>query len=184
VWFAGLLVAALIAGSCAQPAPSSIPTQAASPSPAAVTQPPTASPSPAPTRTPVPTPAPTLAIRGIEVFPGGADTWAMAATATNIDEIPHISVLRSITNTIEIYAECVGTGTLAVSVNASPPLAESPAPEPVATPYSLTTFDLPCPDAQGVSFGGGAPSGWFVASDAVPSDPSIRYQILIATAIR
>jgi hypothetical protein len=101
----------------------------------------------------------------------------MAATATNVGEIPHISVLRSITDTIEIYAQCVGTGTLTVTVTASPP-------KPVATPSSLTTFDLPCPDAQSVSFGGSAPGGWFVASDAVPSDPSIRYQVLIATAIR
>jgi hypothetical protein len=184
VRFAGLLVAALVAAACAQPPPSPIPTQTASPSPAAVTQPPSATPSPAPTRTPVPTPAPTLAVRGIEVFTGGADTWAMAATDTNVGEIRHISVLRSITNTIEIYAECVGTGTLTVTVNASPPVGETPAPQPVATPSSLTTFDLPCPDAQSVSFGGSAPSGWFVASDAVPSDPSIRYQILIATAIR
>ena len=184
MWFAGLLVAALIASACAQPVPSPIPTQPASPSPAAVTQPPTATPSRASTRTAVRTPAPSLAIRGIEVFPGGADTWAMAATETNLGGLPNTSVVRSITNTIEIYAECVGTGTLAVSVRASPPFAESPATEPVATPYSLTTFDLPCPDAQGVSFGGSAPSGWFVASDASPSDPSIRYQILIATAIR
>ena len=42
-----------------------------------------------------------------------------------------------------VHPECVGSGKLTVSVSASPPLAESAAPEPVATPYSLTTFDLP-----------------------------------------
>jgi hypothetical protein len=177
VRFAGLLVAALITAACAQPDPS--PTQTASPSPAPVTQPSSATPSPAATRTPVPTPVPTLALHGIEVFPGGADTWAMAATVTNAGEIARVEVLRSITHPVEIYAECVGPGTLTVNVTASPP------PElPAATPYSLTTFDLPCPDAQSVSFGGSAPAGWFVAGAAVPSDPSIVYQILIATAIR
>ncbi len=177
--FAGLLVAALIAGACAQPSPSPTPTQTAIPSPVAVTQPPTATPSAAPTRTPVPTPVPTLAVHGIEVFPCGADTWAMAATETNATEIIHVEVLRSITNTIEIYAECVGPGTLTVNVTASPPPGL-----PAATPYSLTTFDLPCPDAQSVSFGGSAPAGWFVAGAAIPSDPSIVYQILNATPIR
>ncbi len=103
----------------------------------------------------------------------------MAATETNAGEIIHVEVLRSVTHTLEIYAECVGGGTLTVNVRASPP------PDlPGASPQELTTFDLPCPDAQSVSFGGSAPGGWFVASNAVPSDPSIVYQILIATAIR
>ena len=174
-----LVVPLLIAASCGEPTPTATPTQTASPSPVAVTQPRSATPSPAPTRTPVPTPVPTLALHGIEVFPGGADTWVMAATETNATEIIRVEVLRSITNTIEIYAECVGPGTLTVDVTASPPPGL-----PAATPYSLTTFDLPCPDAQSVSFGGSAPAGWFVASAAVASDPSLVYQILIATAIR
>lgn len=61
-------------------------------------------------------------------------------------------------------------------------------PTPTDSPSSLAqataTFDLPCPDGQSVSFAGSAPAGWFVASGATPSDPSIRYQILIGTAIR
>ncbi len=177
--FAGLVVGALIAAACAQPTPTATPSPparpASSPSPSAPT--PAATPTAAPT--PEPTPAPTLALHGIELFPGGADTWAMAATETNAGEITHVEVLRSITNTVEIHAECVGTGTLTVTVSVSPP-----SDMPAATPQSLTTFDLPCPDAQSVSFGGSAPAGWFVASDAVPSDPSIIYQVLIATAIR
>jgi hypothetical protein len=173
------MVAVLVAAACAQPTPTAMPSPTGPPvlSPSPPT--PTPAPTPSPAPTPEPTPAPTLALHGIEVFPGGADTWAMAAADTNAGEIRRVEVLRSITHTVEIYAECVGTGTLTVDVTASPPL-----DMPAATPYSLTAFDLPCPDAQSVSFGGSAPSGWFVASDAVPSDPSIVYQILIATAIR
>jgi hypothetical protein len=147
-------VAALIGAACAQPTPTATPRPVAE-----------VNPTPTPTATPTrePTAAPTLALHGIEVFPGGAETWEMAATETNAGGITRVEVLRATTDTVEIYAECVGAGTLVVTVDASPPF-----DRPGASPQSLATFDLACPDGQSVSFGGSAPSGWFVASDAVP----------------
>jgi hypothetical protein len=39
---------------------------------------------------------------------------------------------------------------------------------------------LDCPDGQTVSFGT-APGGSFVSTGGHPSDPSVRYEILVAT---
>ena len=136
---------------------------------------------PTPTPTPARTPAPTLRIQDIDIFEGGAQNWEMATTETNVDGIAEISVLRAITDTVEIYADCVGDGRLAVSVTASPPALSSP-PAVAPSPYQMTAFEIDCPDAQSVSFGGAAPVAWFVSTDGAPSDPSVRYQILVATA--
>ena len=67
-----------------------------------------------------------------------------------------------------------------MNVTASPPTQSSLAAVP-PSPYTMTSFEIDCPDAQSVSIGGGAPAGWFVSTDGAPSDPSIRYQILVAT---
>jgi hypothetical protein len=171
---------AVFAATCAAPAPAPTPSPELTPSPspsassAATTSPP-------PTSTPEPTAAPTLRIQDIDVFEGGAANWELATTETNVDGITHVVVLRAITDTIDIYADCVGDGSLAVSVNAGPP-PESPPPAVPPSPYTMTTFELDCPDAQMVSFGGAAPAGWFISTDGTPSDPSIRYQILVAAA--
>ena len=172
-----LIAGTLLVAACGAPAPTPMP-PSPQPSPSPSTAVSTATPQPTPT--PVPTPAPTLAIRDINVFVGGAEDWEMAATSTNANGIAEIAVLRAITDTVEIYAECIGDGRLAVSVNAAPPL-ESPPPVP-PSPYTMSSFEMDCPDTQGVSFGGAAPAGLFVSVDGAPSDPSVRYQILVATA--
>ena len=105
----------------------------------------------------------------------------MATTETNVNGIAEVAVLRPITETVEIYADCVGDGRLAVNVTASPPAGSSlPAVPP--SPYTMTSFEIDCPDAQSVSIGGAAPLGWFVSPGGAPSDPSVRFQILVATA--
>ena len=54
--------------------------------------------------------------------------------------------------------------------------------KPFPTNTEMASFDLPCPDAQSVSFGASAPAGWFVSTDTAPTDPSITYQVMVATA--
>ena len=170
-----LAIGTLVA--CAAPPPTPSPSEvAATPPPVS----PSSTASPVVRQSPSLTPTPTLTARGIEVFPGGDAGWELVATERQQDDIGRIEVLRAITDTVEIYADCVGQGRLTVTVNASPP-AEPPPTEPAPTPYILTTFDVECPGAQGVSFAGSAPAGLFVASDSRRSDPSIRYQVLIAT---
>jgi hypothetical protein len=127
----------------------------------------------------VPTPAPTLAIQDVEIFEGGAQAWELATKETNVNGIAEVAVVRAITETVEIYADCVGDGQLGVSVTAAPPAGSAPPGVP-ASADAITSFTLDCPDAQTVSFGA-APAGSFVSTGGQPSDPSVRYQILVAT---
>jgi hypothetical protein len=180
------MLATLIVG-CATPAPSPVvPATAATPAVTVAT--PAASIAPAPTvaSTPAPTatPVPSLEAHGVEVFtPLEKGHWVIVSSSDNLDEIAHTSVLSPVGDTIEIHTICVGTGLLHVNATAVAP--GTPAPGAVAseTPVFETDVRCPAPNGEAVVASSSVSEGWFVNVDAVPSDPSIKYQVLVGTVV-
>ena len=82
---------------------------------------------------------------------------------------------------VEVFVQCAGNGRLDVRIGATPPATD--ASEPAATPYDMaaTTIDCSATDRESITLA--APAGWFASPDAAPSDPSIRYQILVGTIV-
>jgi hypothetical protein len=118
----------------------------------------------------------------LEVFgPVENGHWEMAATDSNLGRLAMISILRTMTESVEVNAVCSGNGTLTVQVGAAPPATEVPGP----TSIPLVEMTLDCPDTNGQTYSldGSAPAGWFANPNATPSDPSIKYEVLIGTFV-
>jgi hypothetical protein len=162
---------------CGTPVPSAPPSTAAPSIPASA-----ASTNGTPTVAPV-TPSPVaIEPQGVEVFSFlESGHWEMAASASNLGRVSQVSVLRALTDIIEVYAACSGTGTLLVQVRVVPPATEAPAP--TSQPLTETTLTCPDPNGQSISLETTAPAGWFANVDAIPSDPSIKYEVLIGTVV-
>lgn len=173
-----LPVLALALAACGSTVPTAAPTTAS----------PIALPSETPTPSPEPTPAPVspspvaLEPLGVEVFsPLESGHWEMAASESNLGSITEVKVLRAITDFVEVYARCSGDGSIVVSIGVTPPASEAPFP----TSQSLAQTRLDCPDTNGqsISMGGTAPAGWFASPNVTPSDPSIKYEVLVGTIV-
>ena len=187
---ATLVLAAALVGGCATPAP----TTSLAPSPGtsagvAAVPTPTVVPSPDPTATPEPTaeptPEPFLEQMGTEAFtPIASGSWELATSADNIDDgNGRITNWRPMTAFAEIFIQCAGSGRMSVSVTAGVPQNDPDAA--TATPAPLGAATLECPNPAGliISLAGTAPDGWFASPDIEVSDPSIVYQVLVATIV-
>lgn len=175
-----LPVLAMVLVACGTTVPSVAPsTEAPVVTPSAAASP---APIDEPTAAPL-TPSPVaLQPRGVEAFQAIENgQWEMAATETNFGSVPQTTVIRTMTEFVEVNAVCTGIGTLLVRVNAAPQTTEAPAP----TSAPLVEVTLNCPDTNGQSFSlaGSAPAGWLPIPDSIPSDPSIRYEVLVGTIV-
>lgn len=132
----------------------------------------------APTAT---TAAPTLAPADpASIFtPLDSGHWVLAATADNLGRIGQTSVLHQTTETMEVRAACSGTGTIRVNIIALDPAT----PTDPDTTVTLVDQTLDCPDVPGqlVDTVGTAVVGSWVNIDVAPSDPQIRYEVLVGT---
>ena len=180
-----VLVATLLIG-CATPAPSPSP-PAIEPSPSASTAiapSPTASPTAVPTPSAEPTPAATIEPAGVEAFSDIlTGRWELIASEDNLGRGTEVQVLAPMTEFVEVFINCSGSGTLDVRINGNPPASDTE--EPPASPVMLAAATVECPETTGtiISLAGTAPAGWFASPEAVPSDPSIGYQVLIGAIV-
>jgi len=160
------------------------------PSPAPPTASPIVLPSESPTPSPEPTPSPPLITpspvalqpMGVEVFsPLESGHWEMAASDSNLGTIAEVSILRAVTDFVEVYARCSGEGSIVVSIGAAPPATE--APFPTSLEIAGTTLQCPDIDGQSISLAGTAPAGWFANPNVTPSSESIKYEVLVGTIV-
>ena len=177
-WLLALLAVALAA--CG----TTVPTVAPTAGPTIVLR--SESPTPSPEPTPSPpriTPSPVaLQPMGVEAFALlESGHWEMAASSSNLGTIAKVSILRAMTDFVEVYARCSGDGSIRVSVGAAPPATE--APGPTSQLLAETTLECPDTDGQSISLAGTAPAGWFVSPTVTPSDGSIKYEVLVGTIV-
>jgi hypothetical protein len=144
----------------------------------------TPSPSPPP-GTPVPSTTPATAApseaalprRGAEVFDPAQGVWELAASDDNLGGVAETAVIRKLGDSSEIFAACTGSGSLHVSVTAIKTVDSDP--------VTLADQIVACPDAEGqhIAVKTIVPAGWNANAEGVPSDPSIRYQVLVGTIV-
>jgi len=183
---AGPLLAVMLLVGCATPAQ---PSPAVDPEPPAsvavvpsATVAPTPAATPVPTPSPAPTPIPTIEPAGIEAFTNLENgRWEIISSDDNLGGRTEVSVLAPMTEYVEVFIHCAGNGRLDVQIGATPPATD--ASEPAATPYDMAAASLECPQTNGESITLAAPAGWFASPNAAPSDPSIRYQVIVGTIV-
>ncbi len=169
---ASILAPLILLAACGTPSPS--------PSPAPADATPTTSPTTAASQpvTPTATPVATLPKRGTEVFGGLEEShWELAASDENFDGVGRAAVLRGLTESVDMFAACTGEGTLHVTVVAVPNATDE------SVPLADTTVQCPAPDGQRISMSSAATAGWFANVNTDPSDPSLRYQVLVGTVV-
>lgn len=175
-----LAVLAVVLAACGTTVPTVAPTTGAPTVPPSAA----ATPSPVATSTAAPvTPSPVaLQPRGVEVFQSiESGHWEIAARESNLGPVAMTEILRAMTEFVEVNAVCSGEGTLVVQIGAAPPATEVPGP----TSVPLLGTTLTCPDTDGLSYSlaGSAPAGWFPNPNSIPSDPSIKYEVLVGTIV-
>ncbi len=107
----------------------------------------------------------------------------IVSSIDNLGENPTMSVLYPVGDTIEIHTFCAGTGLMNVIATATAPGTAAPGAQVSETPVFETVVHCPAPDGEAVVASSNVPEGWFVSVDAVPTDPSIRYQVLVGTVV-
>jgi hypothetical protein len=173
-----LLALAFVATACSGPTPS--------PAVSGPIATPVANATLVPTATPVAsaTPVPSLAAGGVELFqPLEHGHWVIVSSQDNLAGITQSAVLLPAGDTVEVHTVCAGAGRVHVRVSASLPATATIGPG--ETPFILIESDVECPQAGGESMilAGTVEPGSFISVDAAPSDPSIRYQVLVGTIV-
>ena len=117
-----------------------------------------------------------------DLDPVDAGHWVIAATDRNLDGVGRASVLRKVRDQVEVVAVCAGSGTLRISAILVAPATDPPDPEPSTVP--LLAWTIPCQVApKTMSLATDRSGGYFPNLDVAPSDPTLRYDVMLATVV-